>query len=86
MGILFPCFKVSDRFADERVPLRSSRRSSISPNKRTVISGANLYRNESDLFSVDPEIQKFLEDFSSNDDDVGHMDEQFEQEILDERN
>lgn len=83
MGIFLPCLKGGSVFNEETIPLKSSSHRYSSPNKRTVLSGADLYKNDSDLFSVDPEIQKFLEDFSSNDGDIGYMDEAFEQEILD---
>ena len=62
MGAVFSCCKQSHGDAEERVPLKANR-----GGNNAIVVGKNDQVEPADNFVIDPEIQKFLDNFSSDD-------------------
>ena len=80
MGIIFSCCRSKGGDAEERMPLKTNKGGSGG-----IILGKNGQNDQVDDFVIDPEIQKFLDNFSSDDDGTGgHDDDDFEDDIIQE--
>lgn len=76
MGSVFSCCGQNNGDAEERVPLKANRGGSGG-----VIVGKNDQIEPADNFVIDPEIQKFLDNFSSDDGAQG-TDDNFEDAVI----
>ena len=81
MGIIFSCCKQKGGNADleERMPLKTNK-----GGNGGIIIGKSNQNDQVDDFVIDPEIQKFLDNFSSDDDGGAGKDDDFEDDIIQE--
>ena len=86
MGILFSCCtKYRNRFSEERVPLRNNNAfryiNGKSVKGKSTLNDSMFSEHNGDEFIIDPEIQQFLDNLSS-DNDAGDQDDDFEKVLL----